>query len=151
MGKKAKNTNMWPDSPIVLRMIAKNVPLSQWREYMETGNGMGFFSQKSPNHVAQEIFRQLSHPEAVAIVAHEWAELTADVRLMVGQKASVGNASGNVMKGCQTLNKLIGGRLLRESTVLTARVAGRSFRIDPAKAGAIQKYQLDDKRFQIRR
>lgn len=142
---------MWPEGQIVLRMVAKNVPLSQWRQYVETGNGAGFFSQKRPEYVASEIFRQLSHPDAVAIVAHEWDLLTADVRLLLGNKAAEGNASGNVKKGCQTLNEKIGGRLLREKTDMTTRVAGKTIRIDQAKAGAIRKYGLDDDRFRIRR
>lgn len=151
MGKKVRSVAAWPEQPIVLRMIAKNVPLSQWKQYMETGDGAGFFSQKRPEHVASEIFRQLSHPDAVVIVAHEWDQLTADVRLLLGNKAAEGNASGNVKKGCQALNKLIGGRLLREKTGVTTRVAGKTIRVDPAKAGAIRKYGLDDDRFSIRR
>ena len=151
MGKKAKSGQAWPELPIVLRMIDKNVPLSQWRAYMETGNGGGFFSRKKPEFVAGEIFRQLSHPDAVAIIAHEWDQLTADVRLVLGNKAHEGNASGNVKKGCQTLNALLGGRLLREKIDMTARVGGKTIRIDPAKAGAMRKYGLDDSRFQINR
>lgn len=151
MAKKARTATEWPENPIVLRMVAKNISLSQWRQYMETGNGAGFFSQKRPEHIASEIFRQLSHPDAVAIIAHEWDQLTADVRLLLGNKAAEGNASGNVKKGCQALNDLIGGRLLREKTDMTTRVAGKTFRIDQAKAGAIRKYGLDDDRFRINR
>lgn len=150
MAKKAKVSGKWPENPIVLRMVAKNVPLSQWKSYMETGDGGGFFSQKNPEKVAQEIFRQLSHPETVAIVAHEWAHLTADVRLLLGTKAADGNASGNVKKGCQMLNGLIGGRLLRTQKEITASVAGRTIRVDQAKAGAMRKYGVDDDRFKFR-
>jgi hypothetical protein len=149
MAKKAK-VSKWPETPIVLRMIAKNVALSQWREYMETGDGGGFFSQKNPEKVAAEIFKQLSHPDAVAIVGHEWDHLTADVRLLLGTKAANGNASGNVKKGCQSLNQLIGGRLLRTQKEITASVAGRTIRIDQAKAGAQRKYGVDDERFVFR-
>ena len=78
MARKARTATQWPESPVVLRMIAKNIPLSQWRQYMETGNGDGFFSQKRPEHAAGEIFRQLSHPDAVAIIAHEWDQLTSE-------------------------------------------------------------------------
>ncbi len=150
MAKKAKNSNSWPENPIVLRMIAKNVPLSQWKSYMETGDGLGFFSQKNPEKVAADIFRQLSHPDAVAIVAHEWNNLTADVRLLLGTKAHEGNASGNVKKGCQALNDAIGGKLLRTQKEITASVSGRTIRIDPAKAGAQRKYGIDDDRFRFR-
>lgn len=150
MAKKANDT-VWPKESIVLRMVAKNISLSQWRRYVETGNGDGFSSQKAPEHVASEIFRQLSHPEAVAIVAHEWDQLTADIRLLIGSKAADGNASGNVKKGCQALNNLIGGRLLAEKIEITTRVGGKTIRVDPAKAGATRKHGLDDGRFAIPR
>jgi hypothetical protein len=144
MAKNKKSQAQWPKQPIVLRMLRKNIPLSQWQSYMETGDGAGFFSRKNPEYEAQEIFRQLSHPDAVAIVAREWEHLTADIRMLIGTKAKDGNASGNVKKGCQALNELLGGKLLREEREMTTRVAGRDIRVNPAVAGATRKYGVVD-------
>lgn len=101
--------------------------------------------------MAAAIFRQLSHPDAVAIVAHEWDQLGPEVRMALGTLADDANASASVKKGCQVLNDMVGGRLLRAKVNLTARVAGRTIRVDPAKAGATRKYGIDDPRFQFRR
>lgn len=151
MAKKVRAAIQWPENPIVLRMIEKNIQLPQWKQFMESGDQATGYRPKNHEKMAAAIFRQLSHPDAVAIVAHEWEDLGPEIRLALGNLAKDGNASGNVKKGCQTLNDLIGGRLLREKTDMTARVAGKTFRIDQAKAGAIRKYGLDDDRFRIRR
>lgn len=148
---KTKAATTWPDNPIVLRMVEKNAPLSQWKAFVETGSqGTGFYL-KNHEKIAAAIFRQLSHPEAVAIVGHEWDQLGPEIRMVLGTLAADGNASGNVKKGCQALNHQVGGRLLRAKMDITARVAGKTIRVDPAKAGATRKYGLDDPRFQVRR
>jgi hypothetical protein len=131
----------FPEDRVVLRMVNKNVPLSQWRSYSETGDGYGFFSRKKADHIASSIFTQLSHPEAVKIVAHEWDHLGPDIRIQLGTLASKGNASGNVIKGCQELNRLLNGRLFREDKQITTRINGRTLVVNPAIAGASRKYQ----------
>jgi hypothetical protein len=70
--------------------------------------------------------------------------------MVLGTLAADGNASGNVKKGCQALIHQVGGRLLRAKVDITARVAGKTIRVDPAKAGATRKYGVDDPRFQVR-
>jgi hypothetical protein len=148
--KKAKAATAWPEVSVVLRMIEKNMPLSQWRAFVETGSqGTGYY-HKNHEKMAAAIFRQLSHPEAVAIVGHEWDQLGPEIRMVLGTLAADGNASGNVKKGCQALNHQVGGRLLRAKVDITARVAGKTIRVDPAKAGATRKYGVDDPRFQVR-
>lgn len=137
----ASTSSGFPEDKVVLRMIEKNISLSQWRSFADTGNGLGFFSRKKADHIASSIFTQLSHPEAVKIVAHEWDHLGPDVRIQLGTLASKGNASGNVVKGCQELNRLLNGRLFRENKQITTRINGRTLVVNPAIAGASRKYQ----------
>jgi hypothetical protein len=144
-------SNGFPEEKIVLRMLRKNVPLSQWRQFVDSGDGYGFFSSKNADKVAQSIFSQLSHPEAVKIVAHEWGDLGPDVRVQLGTLASKGNATGNVTKGCQELNRLIGGKLLAEKKEITTTINGKKISVNPAIAGASRKYQnLDTPGYGVR-
>jgi hypothetical protein len=147
--KNVRAANMWPENPIVLRMIEKNQPLSQWKAFMETGDQSSGHYHKDHKKIAAAIYRQLTHPDARVIVAHEWDDLGPEIRMTLGALAEKGDGSNNVTKGCQYLNEKVGGRLLRKRIEQTTSVGGRIIRIDPAKAGAIRKHQLDDPRFKI--
>ena len=133
---------------LILTMIGKNVPLCQWRKFVDSGDvGKGFYSGgKMPAKIAQAIFSSLSHPDAVVLVAKEFPELSQQVRL-----CNSGNATGNVRKGVQRLNEMLLGELLREKQhveVTNRRVEGvngayyKRDRVNPAVAGAKRKYQL---------
>ena len=133
---------------LILRMLRKNVSLHQWRTFIDTGDGAGFFSQKSPDKIAQTIFSGLSHPDTVTLVAQEFAILPQQVRLSLRDLANSGNASGNVRTGVQRLNELLKGELLREESqrVFNKRVETvdgaryRQIKVNPAVAGAKRKY-----------
>ena len=137
---------------LILTMIGKNVPLCQWKRFVDSGeNGKGFSSGgKMPAKVAQIIFSSLSHPDAVSLVAKEFPELSQQVRIELRTLCNNGNASGNVRKGVQRLNEMLRGELLREEReqVVNRRVEGvngayyKKDRVNPAVAGAKRKYQL---------
>lgn len=153
MAKKPKDIGiLWPETQVVFRMTEKNVPLSQWKRFMESGDQGTGYRPKNHEKIAAAIFRQLSHPDAVAIVAHEWEHLGPEIRMALGTLASDGNCSGNVKKGCQELNRILDGRLLsQKKPVQTTSLRGKTIVVNPAIAGAARKYGVDDRRFQIRR
>ncbi len=138
---------------LILTMIGKNVPLCQWKKFMDSGaEGKGFYSGgKMPTKIAQIIFSSLSHPDAVTLVAKEFPELSQQVRIELRTLCNNGNATGNVRKGVQRLNELLRGELLRERQhveITNRRVEGvngayyKKDRVNPAVAGAKRKYQL---------
>ena len=66
--------SMFPEQKIVLRMLRKNVPLSQWRSFVDTGDGCGFFSQKNAEKDAQAIFtwqHDIQHEQVNALTLHD--------------------------------------------------------------------------------
>lgn len=131
-----------------LRMLAFNVPLSQWRAFeADRQAGAGFFSSKNTDKIAQSIFSQLSHDAAVELVAREFEGYPADLRLILRTLCNAGNGSGNVRKGVQRLDRLMGGKLLREEThaerfQAKTRDGWRSKVVNPAVAGATRKYGI---------
>lgn len=149
MAKKARTATQWPEVPIVRRMLEKNTPLSQWKAFMETGNQGTGYSLKSHEKIAAAIYRQMTHPDARVIVAHEWNDLGPEIRLALGTLAEKGYGSNNVTKGCQDLNEMVGGRLLRTRIERTVSVGGKTIRVNPAQAAAMLQYGKDDPRFQI--
>ena len=130
---------------VILEMLSFNVSLSQWKTYQPRYAGAGFFNSKNADKVAQSIFSQLSHPDAVDLVAREFDALPADIRLRLGTLANEGNGSGNVRKGVQRLDRLLNGKLMREKVhTETFRKMGadgwQSRSVNPAVAGATRKY-----------
>ncbi len=135
---------------VILRMIDKNHPLHAHERYLETGDGLGFCrGGKNPAKYAQSIFGQLSHPKVQELVAEHFDDLPQQIRIELRTLCNGGNATGNVRKGVQRLNTLLGGKLLREAEVLTMNrrretadgVRIEKVRINPAIAGATRKYQ----------
>lgn len=133
----------------VLSMLSLNVPLSQWRKFEAEGRATtAFHGGKNTDKVAQAIFTQLSHDDAVALVAREFDHFSADLRLILRTLCNDGNGSGNVRKGVQRLDRLMGGRLLREETHTERfRTQARdgtwkSKNVNPAVAGATRKYGI---------
>lgn len=131
---------------LVLQMLALNVPLSQWRKFQESGRATtAFHYGKNTDKVAQAIFSQLSHDQAVDLVAREFNGFPSDLRLVLRTLCNAGNGSGNVRKGVQRLDRLMGGQLLREEQhverfqVKTLN-GWRSKAVNPAVAGATRKY-----------
>lgn len=130
----------------ILRMLAINVPLSQWRKFEAEGrSGTGWHMGKNSDKTAQAIFSQLSHPETVALVARDFDSLPSDIRILVRTLAAQGNGSGNVRKGVQALNEKMGGALLREESHIErfqrkTRDGWKSVAVNQAVAGATRKY-----------
>lgn len=131
-----------------LSMLALNVPLSQWRQFEADGRaGTSWHSGKNTNKTAQAIFSQLSHDDAVALVAREFDSYPADLRIILRTLCNAGNGSGNVRKGVQRLDRLMSGRLLRDEThverfQVKKRDGWKSVSVNPAVAGATRKYGI---------
>lgn len=129
-------------------MLAINVPLSQWRAFEASGRaGTGWHGGKNTDKTAAAIFAQLSHEETVALVAREFDSYPSDLRLILRTLCNAGNGSGNVRKGVQRLDRLMGGKLLREETHVErfqakTRDGWHSKTVNPAVAGATRKYGI---------
>lgn len=138
-------------SGIVLRMIHRNVPLSQWETFVDGSDGKGFSSAgKNPGKTAGIIYSQMSHEATVRLLAKEYESLPEQVKVEFRELCNSGNGSGNVRKNVQKLNTLLGGKLIssKQEIVFNERVEtidGVSYRrkkVNPAVAGAIRKYAL---------
>lgn len=133
---------------ITLKMLALNVPLSQWRKFVAEGREPNIWHiGKNTDKTAQAIFSQLSHPAAVELVASEFEEYASDLRLRLRTLCNAGNGSGNVRKGVQSLNTLMGGKLLRDEKHVDhfqakTRDGWKSKTVNPAVAGATRKYGI---------
>ena len=131
-----------------LKMLSLNVPLSQWRKFEAEGRaGTAWHGGKNTGNTAAAIFAQLSHEEAVALVAREFDGYPSELRLILRTLCNVGNGSGNVRKGVQRLDRLMGGKLLRKEThaerfQAKTRDGWRSKVVNPAVAGATRKYGI---------
>ena len=131
-----------------LCMLSLNVPLSQWRKFEAEGRTKtAWHGGKNTDKTAQCIFSALSHDEAVELVAREFDGYPADLRLILRTLCNAGNGSGNVRKGVQRLDRLMGGKLLREEThaerfQAKTRDGWRSRVVNPAVAGATRKYGI---------
>lgn len=138
----------------IMTLINANKPLHQWQVLPEEF-GAAFGGVKNPAKVAEIIFAQLSHEKTALLVAQDYEKLTPQVRLQLGELCNRGNCSGHVRKNLQLLNTLLGGKLLREGAkfeqVVTERVEGvngvryKTIKVNPAVAGAQQKYAAYDK------
>ena len=136
--------------PVLMRMLHRNVPLSQWGSFVDGEDGAGFYAGgKNPSKNAQSIFGQLSHEQVVQFLVVEYDGLAEQVKLEFRELCARGNGSGNVRKNVQRLNDLLGGKLLRsEAHVVhvntrTEGTNGASYRlkpVNPAVAGATRKY-----------
>ncbi len=133
---------------LILQMLHKNVPLSQWKTFDASGpQGYGFFSSKKNDNVAREIFRQLSHDAAVELVAREFNQLSPDLRMTLRTLCNDANGSGNVRKGVQRLDRLLNGKLLRDADHMEhfqvkTRDGWKTTRVNQAVAGATRKYGI---------
>jgi hypothetical protein len=129
-------------------MLALNVPLAQWRKFEAEGRaGTVWHRGKNTDKTAAAIFAQLSHEEAVALVAREFDSYAADLRLCLRTLCNAGNGSGNVRKGVQRLDRLMGGKLLREEEhtehfQVKTRDGWKTTKVNPAVAGATRKYGI---------
>ena len=131
-----------------MNMLALNVPLSQWRKFEAEGRcGTVWHGGKNTDKTAAAIFAQLSHEDAVALVAREFNSYPSDLRLTLRTLCNAGNGSGNVRKGVQRLDRLMGGKLLRDDKHVEhfqtkTRGGWRSKAVNPAVAGATRKYGI---------
>lgn len=129
-------------------MLALNVPLSQWRQFEADGRTANVWhTGKNADKTAQAIFSSLSHDSAVELVAREFDKYPSDIRLILRTLCNAGNGSGNVRKGVQKLDRLMGGKLLREETHVEkfqakTRDGWKSTKVNPAIAGATRKYGI---------
>ena len=136
--------------PIILDMIACNIPLSSWKQYVkEAESGQRarsvWHGGKNPSREAKIIHTALSHSAVVELVHKEFDDLPPAVRVALMNFCNSEMGSNNVHKGVQALNKLLNGRLLAEQGLHpTHRVMGKdgweSRRVNQAKAGAMRKY-----------
>jgi hypothetical protein len=136
----------------ILRLIEMNIPLYKHASYDERrGDGYGFSAGgKNPGKIAKSIHAQLSHPETVRLVTRDFDTLPEQVRIELRTLCADTNASGNVRKGVQALNNALGGKLLssEKGRVMNRRhetangVAYRQMRVNPAIAGAHEKYSI---------
>jgi hypothetical protein len=132
----------------VLSMLSLNVPLSQWRKFEADGRkATSWHYGKNTDKVAQAIFSQLSHDETVALVARDFAGFASDLRVRLRTLCNDGNATGNVRKGVQKLDRMMNGQLLREVKQVEhfqakTRDGWKSKVVNPAVAGATRKYGI---------
>jgi hypothetical protein len=106
---------------VLMQLLGRNKPLHSWETFEEpikttSGSGFSWALEKNPEKTARSIFSQLSHEAVVRLVANEFEQLPAQVRLELRDMCNTGNASGNVRKNVQRLNALLDGKLLREGT-----------------------------------
>lgn len=140
---------------LTMSMLSLNVPLSQWRSFEQekrasaygTSHNLGWNGLKNVEKLAQAVFSQLSHPETVLLVAKEFEDYPAEMRLRIRTLCQEGNGSGNVRKGVQRLNILMNGKLLREEKHVEhfqakTRDGWKSKTVNPAVAGATRKYGI---------
>lgn len=136
----------------ILDMLGRNVPLYKHEAFEDSGSkGAGFsYYGKSEDKMARLIFSQLSHDKVVPLLAREFNELPARVRLELRDLCNGGNASGNVRKNVQRLDNLMGGKLLKDKDqnlyqqVRVETIDGAHYKrqvVNPAVAGAHRKYQ----------
>lgn len=137
---------------IVLKMLHLNYPLANWREFTERAAGCGFAIGKNPEKTARAIFNQMSHENVVELMATEYEKLPDQVKLEFRELCSRPEASGNVRKNVQRLNKRLNGKLLREEYAQTANIRKETHdgvkyvtkKVNPAVAGAKRKYGIVD-------
>lgn len=133
---------------VVLQMLALNVPLSQWQKFVADGRSTtAWHFGKNTDKVARAIYSQLSHDAAVDLVSREFESFPADLRLVLRTLCNKGDGSGNVRKGVQRLDRLMGGKLLREEKHVEhfqakTRDGWKSKAVNPAVAGATRKYGI---------
>ncbi len=136
----------------ILQLIERNVPLYQGDAYKEDRGESKWFipGGKNPGKIARTIHAQLSHPKAVELVARDFHLLPEQVRIELRTLCADTNATGNVRKGIQALNRALDGNLLssEKGQVVNKRyetvggVGYKQKRVNPAVAGAHKKYQI---------
>lgn len=118
-----------------------------------SANYVGFSVHgKKDDVVAQVIFNSMSNDRAHPLIVREYHGLAPQIRMALRELCNGGNATGNVRKGVQRVNELLGGALLREvqhtrtfATRVTDRfgnVVHQHQRVDPSVAGAAKKYGI---------
>lgn len=136
---------------LILGLIRANKPLHAWRSCsQELVDGAGFSAHmRDFSKVARQIYSQLSHDDVVALVAAEFDSLPAQLRLDLGTLCNGASGSGHVRKNVQKLDRLVGGRLLREadgSVYVNRRVESidgvrfKRQRVNESAAAAQRKY-----------
>ncbi len=136
---------------MTMHLLHFNRPLHTWKEQGElTTAGAGFSSRSSDaRKVAQSILSQLSHPLVVDLLAQDYDRLPSAVRVMFNDLCNMGNASGNVRKNIQRLDRLLKGKILRQvhdGQFINERVETRvgvvykKRRVNEAEAAAQRKY-----------
>lgn len=136
---------------VMMEMIARNIPLHTWREYLGNGRenmrNAPSFSQRKADNIARAILAQLTHPNTVELVAREWEHLGGIIRMRFTDLANqeYGNPSSrNKAKKIRDLDTRLGGKVLtrqEERTERKLRVIGGELvstrrRVNPAVAGA---------------
>lgn len=139
---------------LVMWLIARNLPLSQWERYKDMDCGINPVGVQKQDRIVSTIINSLSHPAAVQIVVRDWHSLESHLRMRVtveANRAAGGDRhrSNNVTKGILRLDKLLGGRVLKSvdhaPTVRDLRVVGgvymsRERRLQPAAVGATRAF-----------
>lgn len=134
-------------------MVRVNEPLSRHKSFdTKRVDGIGLNIMKDPMGIARAIVANLTHPEAVRLVASEWEMLGSRHSAVLGAVRRIANeahthpSSHNQAKMIQRLDALTGGDVLKREHVVTEQVLQRGGggwtrrRIDPARAGAARAY-----------
>lgn len=136
---------------ILVYLLAKNLPLSHWPEYVgkvDTQFATDYWSGKALDNAARKMVNALSQYSVAEQMAREWEGLPAQLRMRITAIANAargfGHISNNVTKGIQHLDNLLGGKVLARQIGPTERrlviIGGRKVSVDreinPAIAGA---------------
>ena len=150
---------------ILLTLIHLNKPLAECKKYRteadlakELGKrdlGAGRFNERESRRVAQRILNALSQSAVAEQLSQEWDFLPSRLRMDISDIANGGQyKSGNMAKGIQYANELLGGRILRtekdtpterQLRVHDGKLVSLRHGIDPAKVRAQAMYKATER------
>ena len=146
---------------ILLTLIHLNKPLAECKKYRTEAEltkavggrdmGAGRFNERESRKIAQRILNALSQNAVAEQLAKEWDILPSRLRMDISDIANGGQyKSGNMTKGIQYANELLGGRILRtekeapterQLRVRDGKLVSLRHRIDQAKVRAEAMYK----------
>ncbi len=139
---------------ILLHLLALNLPLGHCDKYnavtVDRWSAPDMWGNKALDNTARKLVNALSQYKVAEQMAKEWEGYPPLLRLRITAIANEarGHASGNVTKGIQRLNDVLGGKILARETGPTERtlqiIDGRKVSVDkrfnPAVAGAYRAF-----------
>ena len=140
---------------MTFHLLATNTLLSQWKKIAPSeaearSYGLGTNTAKQLDTVVNAIVNQMSHPDAVELIAKEWGAFPSDLRMKLGwalneAASGSGHRSNNKTKGIIRLNKMLNNAVLRQTDdrvterdlrVRDGKVVSERRFVNPAAAGA---------------